>query len=114
MDFEAFEADVWQSVNESLYAYQTGSLDDSDPDSGFTGHVLTIGETWLGALYGTTENYDGTRRAYLFDTEREQHEWYATMAFVMDAYPEMPCPCGDEDIPEDDLWGECGLRRPGL
>lgn len=114
MDWEAFESDVWESVNETAFAYQTGSLDDSDPDSGFTGRVLTIGETWQGTLYGAREDSDGHRRVFAFDTEREQSEWYATTAYGMDAYPEMPCPCGDEEVMADELWGECGLRRPGL
>lgn len=78
MDWEAFERDVWNSVNESLYAYQTGSLDDSDPDSGFTGQVVTIGETWLGTFYGAVEEYDGTKRVYMFDTRADQGDWYVS------------------------------------
>lgn len=76
MDWETFNDDVWESVNESVYTEQHGSLDDSNPDSGYTGVVTTIGETWLGALYGTTENYDGTKRAYLFHDEDEQQDWF--------------------------------------
>ena len=76
MDWEAFERDVWDSVNESFYAYQHGSLDDSTPDGGYTGVVTTIGETWLGTLYGATENVNGTRRVYMFDTRAEQGDWY--------------------------------------
>lgn len=76
MDWEAFERDVWSSVNESLYAFQAGSLDDSDPDSGYTGKVVTMGETWLGALYVATEDYDGYKRVELFDTRQAQGEFY--------------------------------------
>lgn len=76
MDWEAFEKDVWESVNESAYDEQHGSLDDSNPDGDYTGVVTTIGETWLGALYGTVENYDGTKRAYLFATKATQQDWF--------------------------------------
>ena len=76
MDWEAFERNVWESVNETRYTEQWGSLDDSDPDSGFTGHVVTMGETWLGALYVAIEDYDGGKRVELFDTPKMQREYY--------------------------------------
>ena len=76
MDIEQFETDAWESVNESAYTEQVGSLDDSTPDSGYTGVVFTIGETWQGALYGTEENYYGQRAVYLFETETAQREWF--------------------------------------
>jgi hypothetical protein len=79
MDWTAFENDVWGSVNESLYTEQVGSLDDSSPDAGYTGLVITIGETWLGALYGTEENAYGQRAAYLFETEDDQREWFSAV-----------------------------------
>lgn len=73
MDQDAFESDVWQSVNESAYDEQWGDLGDSEH---FTGIVFTIGETWQGALYGAEENYYGQRAVYLFSTPREQREWF--------------------------------------
>lgn len=69
MDFEAFEADVWDSVNNSLYTELAGSMED-------TGIVFTVGETWLGTLYGTEENEYGQRAVYMFDTESAQREWF--------------------------------------
>ena len=77
MDWEEFESDVWDSVNESLYAFQWGSLDATDPE-GFTGTVVTIGETWLGTFYGTTENTLGQRMVYMFDTRADQGDWYVS------------------------------------
>lgn len=76
MDWEAFERDVWDSINDNLWTRQWGNLDDSDPTVNHTGVVTTIGETWLGALYGTTENANGTDRVYLFDTAEEQRDWF--------------------------------------
>ena len=69
MDYTAFEEDVWESVNDSLYTDQAGSMDD-------TGIVFTVGETWQGALYGTEENEYGQREVYLFDAETLQREWF--------------------------------------
>lgn len=69
MDIEAFETDVWDSVNNSLFTDQAGSMED-------TGIVFTVGETWLGALYGTEENDYGQRAVYMFDTEAAQREWF--------------------------------------
>ena len=70
MDWEAFVADVWESVNDSLYTEQAGDLAAGDPI------VATIGETWQGALYGTEENNYGQRAVYLFQTEDEQRSWF--------------------------------------
>ena len=69
MDYTAFEDDVWESVNSSLYTDQAGSMED-------TGIVFTVGETWLGTLYGTEENEYGQRAVYMFDTEAVQREWF--------------------------------------
>lgn len=77
MDWEAFESDVWDSVNESTYTEQWGSLDSSGED--YTGIVFTIGETWLGTLYGTEENEYGQRCVYMFETEVEQRNWFDAM-----------------------------------
>jgi hypothetical protein len=79
MDWEAFENDVWKNVNDSLYTAQEGSLDDSDPYGGYTGIVVTIGETWQGALYGAEQNTYGQRAVYQFATETEQRDWFAAM-----------------------------------
>lgn len=76
MDREAFEQDVWDSVNESTFTDQWGSLDDSNPDGTYTGVVFTIGETWQGTLYGAEENTYGQRAVYLFGTETEQRQWF--------------------------------------
>ena len=80
MDQEAFESDVWQSVNESTYTDQWGSLDDSSPDGDYTGMVFTVGETWQGTLYGTEENTYGQRAVYRFETETGQREWFDAVA----------------------------------
>lgn len=69
MDFNAFENDVWDSINESLFTEQAGDLSE-------TSVVVTIGETWQGALYGAEENDYGQRYVYLFDTETEQRAWF--------------------------------------
>lgn len=69
MDREQFEQDVWASVNDSLYSDQWGSMDETD-------RVVTIGETWQGALYGASENTYGQRAVYQFDTEAEQRAWF--------------------------------------
>lgn len=76
MDWDAFERDVWDSVNESTYTEQWGSLDDSDPFNGYTGLVVTIGETWQGTLYGVTEGYYGEKNVYMFETESDQRDWF--------------------------------------
>jgi hypothetical protein len=76
MDREAFEQDVWDSVNESTFTDQWGSVDDSNPDGTYTGVVFTIGETWQGTLYGAEENTYGQRAVYQFDTETEQRQWF--------------------------------------
>jgi len=77
MDWEAFERDVWDSVNDNLWTRQWGNLDDSDPTVAYTGFVVTIGETWLGALYGTFETaHNGKGHVHRFETETEQREWY--------------------------------------
>ena len=78
MDWEAFERDAWQSVNESTYTEQWGSLDDSDPFNGYTGEVVTIGETWQGTLYGTLEGYYGDRSVYMFESESDQRDWFTS------------------------------------
>lgn len=85
MDREAFEQDVWDSVNESTFTEQWGSLDDSDPDGDYTRIVFTIGETWDGVLFGTEENYYGQRAVYQFDTETEQRQWFEDV--TVDAEP---------------------------
>lgn len=90
MDWEAFERDVWDSVNTSLWSGQWGSLDDSNPDSGFTGRVVTIGETWQGTLYGTTEHADGSKNVYMFSTEEDQADWYASNT---DNWSDNECSC---------------------
>ena len=69
MDFDAFETSVWDSINESLFTEQVGNLSE-------TSIVVTIGETWQGALYGAEENDFGQRAVYLFDTETDQREWF--------------------------------------
>lgn len=69
MDNVAFEDDVWESVNNSLYTELAGSMED-------TGIVFTVGETWQGTLYGTEENDYGQRAVYRFDTEDAQREWF--------------------------------------
>ena len=69
MDREQFEADVWESVNTSLYVDQITADDGS-------GQAVTIGETWQGALYGATENEYGQRCVFRFDTEDEQRAWF--------------------------------------
>lgn len=76
MDFAGFENDVWESVNESTYTEQWGSLADSNPDGDYTGVVYTIGETWQGTLYGAREGSITGRVVYRFDTETEQREWF--------------------------------------
>ena len=76
MDFEAFETDVWDNVNESLFTAQWGNLDDSDPDVETTDIVVTIGETWQGTLYGAESNAFGQRSVYTFETESAQKEWF--------------------------------------
>lgn len=69
MDREAFEMDVLSSVNESLYSDQWTAEDSS-------GLAFTIGETWLGALYGLEENEYGQKSFHLFDTEADQRAWF--------------------------------------
>lgn len=69
MDHEAFETDVWDSVNNSLYTELAGSMED-------TGIVFTVGETWLGTLYGTEENDYGQRAVYMFETVSAQRNWF--------------------------------------
>lgn len=69
MDREAFEQDVWEDVNNGTFTDQVGNLSKTD-------QVITIGETWQGALYGAEENSMGQRYVYLFDTETEQREWF--------------------------------------
>ena len=69
MDFEAFTDDVWDSIGNGLFTDQAGNLSE-------TLHVVTIGETWQGALYGAEENTYGQRAVYLFDTEADQRAWF--------------------------------------
>lgn len=69
MDHVAFENDVWESINNSLYTDLAGSMED-------TGIVFTVGETWLGTLYGTEENEYGQRAVYMFGTEAAQRDWF--------------------------------------
>lgn len=73
MDWEAFERDVWESVNNSLYREQFGDVQCDEI-------VITIGETWQGTLYGAEENVYGQRCVYMFDTEEEQRQWYDAVA----------------------------------
>lgn len=75
MDMESLEADVWESVNQSLYLEQAndGTL------------CFTVGETWLGALYGVEENVYGQRAIHLFDNEVEQLSWF--YAASIDLHP---------------------------
>lgn len=72
MDFEAFEEDVWESVNSSLYTELAGSMYD-------TGIVFTVGETWQGSLYGTEENDYGQRAVYRFENETAQRYWFGAV-----------------------------------
>ena len=69
MDHEAFTNDVWDSIGNGLYSDQAGDLCDGC-------QIVTIGETWQGALYGAEENTYGQRAVYLFDTEDEQRAWF--------------------------------------
>lgn len=69
MDWEAFERDVWNSVNESTYDGQRGDIQTDE-------FVVTIGETWQGTLYGAEENTYGQRYVYMFDNEDEQLDWF--------------------------------------
>jgi hypothetical protein len=69
MDNEAFEADVLASVNESLYTDQWTAEDSS-------GQAFSIGETWIGALYGLEENAYGQKAFHLFETEAAQRAWF--------------------------------------
>lgn len=69
MDTEAFETDAWDSVNNGLYTELAGSMED-------TGLVFTVGETWLGTLYGTEENEYGQRAVYMFQAEDDQRTWF--------------------------------------
>ena len=72
MDWEAFQNDVWESVNESLYTDQVTADDCS-------GLAFTIGETWQGALYGVEENAYGQRVIHFFETENEQIAWFESV-----------------------------------
>lgn len=76
MDWEAFERDVWENVNDSMFTEQWGSLDNSDPKGGYTGIVVTIGETWAGTLYGTVETANNGRVYRMFETEGGQRGWF--------------------------------------
>ena len=69
MDYTAFEDDVWESVNNSLYTDQYGSMED-------TGTVFTVGETRRGTLYGAVENEYGQRAVFRFKTDADQREWF--------------------------------------
>lgn len=69
MDYATFEDDAWEDVNDGTFTEQAGNLAETD-------QVVTIGETWQGALYGAEENNYGQRAVYLFDTEAEQREWF--------------------------------------
>lgn len=69
MDFATFTNDVWDSINDSLFTDQAGDLSE-------TSYVVTIGETWQGALYGAEENTYGQHAVYRFDTEADQRAWY--------------------------------------
>lgn len=76
MDWEAFEQDVWESINDCLWSRQWGTLDDSDPTVEYTGLVYSIGETWQGTLYGAAERTSGSNTVRMFDTEDEQRKWF--------------------------------------
>lgn len=69
MDWAAFETDVWETINDGLFTDQAGTMDE-------TGIVVTIGETWQGALFGAEENEYGQRTVYLFDTFEQQAAWF--------------------------------------
>lgn len=77
MDWDAFEQDVYESVNESLYSDQVTAADYGDETSGL---AYTIGETWAGALYGLEENGYGQRAVYQFADEDEQREWFNSVS----------------------------------
>ena len=78
MDWDAFESDVWESVNESLFSDQVTAADYGDETSGL---AYTIGETWVGALYGAEENGYGQRSVYLFENGSDQLEWFHSVTF---------------------------------
>lgn len=69
MDYATFTDDVWENINDGMYTDQAGDLCDGC-------QIVTIGETWQGALYGAEENTYGQRAVYLFETEAEQREWF--------------------------------------
>lgn len=67
MDTTAFEIDALDDIHGGTFTWQGVTLD---------GAVVTIGETWQGALYGLEENGYGQRALHRFDTEDEQRAWF--------------------------------------
>ncbi|WP_412903483.1 hypothetical protein [Aeromicrobium sp. 179-A 4D2 NHS] len=66
MDRAAFEADVHENINDGKYTDRRTVGD----------CTFTIGETWLGTLYGFESVADGKGWCRVFDTEAAQQEWF--------------------------------------
>lgn len=75
MDYATFTDDVWDSIGNGLYTDQAGDL------CGPSCQIITIGETWQGALYGVEENSMGQRYVHRFDTEDDQRAWFDAVTF---------------------------------